>query len=179
MPTGVGGLHYLRFLNGLLCVAGASDERVYRYTLNAGCDLTLKDWFTMNDPVGITFSPDEQEMFATGQRTTDLIYRFHYNAQSEQWTDTCEFDAGSSLGDVLLIPSAPQPFILLPPNDSAVVSWTLPADGWLLEISNSLTTAPVPWIQVLPPYQTNGNNISVTFPNVRVTCKQFFRLHKP
>jgi hypothetical protein len=57
------------------------------------------------------------------------------------------------------------------------VSWPLPADGWLLEWTNTVPKASAAWPQVAPPYQANSTQawITVTLP----AENRFYRLHKP
>ena len=63
-------------------------------------------------------------------------------------------------------------------NDLITVSWPGPADGWLLERTNVLSSASAPWPVVAPPYETNGGTISMTFTNTPAVGSQFFRVHK-
>jgi hypothetical protein len=74
-------------------------------------------------------------------------------------------------------PDAPTLAITLITTNSVVVSWALPADGWVLEWTNRVTTASAPWTQVSPPYQGNTTQswIIVSPPS----GNQFYRLHKP
>ena len=60
-------------------------------------------------------------------------------------------------------------------NELITVSWPGPADGWLLERTNVLSSASAPWPVVPPPYETNGGTISVTFTNTPAVGNQFFR----
>jgi hypothetical protein len=62
-------------------------------------------------------------------------------------------------------------------SNSVVVSWRLPADGWVLEATNALPPTAAPWPQLAPPYQTNGVNLQFTEP--APVGNTFFRLHKP
>ena len=62
-------------------------------------------------------------------------------------------------------------------TNAVVVSWTLPAEGWVLEATNSLPSVSAPWPQVPPPYQTNGSNLQFIEP--APTGNKFYRLHKP
>jgi hypothetical protein len=61
-------------------------------------------------------------------------------------------------------------------NDTVVLSWPAPAEGWLLERSADLTG---PWTPMPPPYPTNGGVISVPFTITPAARNQFFRLHQP
>lgn len=80
---------------------------------------------------------------------------------------------------VVQTPGAPWLSILRTTTNTVVVSWPAPAEGWVLERTNALTAASIGWPQVPPPYQTQGDKISVTFTNGPTVGTQFFRLHKP
>ncbi len=73
-------------------------------------------------------------------------------------------------------PAAPQ-LAIVRSNNAVIVSWPLPADGWVLEATNALPRAAAPWPQIAPPYQTNGPNLQFTEPSP--VGNQFYRLHKP
>lgn len=62
-------------------------------------------------------------------------------------------------------------------SELIIISWPSPATGWLLERTDVLNGGP--WLQVSPPYQTNGDTISATFTRSPAVPSQFFRLHKP
>ncbi len=62
-------------------------------------------------------------------------------------------------------------------NTTVIVSWPLPAEGWVLEWTNALPRAAARWPQLLPPYQTNGLNLQFTEPSP--AGNRFYRLHKP
>ena len=63
-------------------------------------------------------------------------------------------------------------------NAAVIVSWSAPADGWLLHATTNLVTAGSVWSEIPPPYQTNGpTNISFLEPSPR--GHKFYRLHKP
>jgi len=178
VPSGVGGLHYFQFQGDLLYLAALSDDCVYRYTLDASDNLILKDSIGMNDPVSVMFSPDGEEMFVSGHRTSDLIYRFRHNSGTEVWTETETFDAQSSLGGILCIPSGPQLTITLDhASNSASISWPLPAPGWVLQQTSSLEAGSLLWTEISPPYETNAARASVTVNSA--TGKRFFRLFHP
>jgi hypothetical protein len=61
-------------------------------------------------------------------------------------------------------------------NTAVVVSWPLPAEGWVLEWTNRVDGVSAPWAQIPPPYQTNGSNLQFTEPFP--AGKRFYRLHK-
>jgi DNA-binding beta-propeller fold protein YncE len=178
VPSGIGGLHYFQIVAGRLYVAAPSDNCVYRYLIGTNNDLTLVDSITNTlAAIAVTLSPDGQEMFVSGHKVSDLIYRFEYHPQNDSWTDLGTVDTGSSLGGILTIPSGPQPSIMLTPTNSVIVSWSLPADGWVLQRTPSLTGNPPPWLEISPPYQTNLTQAwIITTPALG---NQFFRLHHP
>ncbi|MCU0784112.1 MAG: hypothetical protein MUF81_08730 [Verrucomicrobia bacterium] len=62
-------------------------------------------------------------------------------------------------------------------NSAVIVSWPLPAEGWVLEATNALPQVAAPWPQIPPPYQTNGANLQFTEP--APVGSKFYRLHKP
>ena len=62
-------------------------------------------------------------------------------------------------------------------TNSLVVSWPLPADGWVLEWTNSVPTVPNTWPQISPPYQTNTVQAWIFVP--APTGDAFYRLHIP
>jgi hypothetical protein len=62
-------------------------------------------------------------------------------------------------------------------NSAVVVSWPLPAEGWVLEWTNALPQVSSPWPQLPPPYQTNGTSLQLTEP--LPAGNRFYRLHKP
>ena len=62
-------------------------------------------------------------------------------------------------------------------TNSVVVSWPLPADGWVLEWTNRTAGVSAPWPQIAPPYQTNTAQAWIVEPSP--TGNRFYRLHKP
>jgi len=62
-------------------------------------------------------------------------------------------------------------------TNAVVVSWPLPAEGWVLETTNALPQIAAPWPQIPPPYLTNGANLQFTEPVP--AGNKFYRLHKP
>ena len=62
-------------------------------------------------------------------------------------------------------------------TNSLVVSWPLPADGWVLEWTNRVSAVSGAWPQIPPPYQTNAVQAWVVLPVP--SGDGFYRLHKP
>ncbi len=90
--------------------------------------------------------------------------------------DTGATDAGTVY--LFSIPAASTPRLAVNLSNSAViVSWPLPAEGWVLEATNALPNLAAPWPQIPPPYQTNGANLQFIEPSP--TGNKFYRLHKP
>lgn len=61
-------------------------------------------------------------------------------------------------------------------NIWVVVSWPLPAPGWLLHATTNVVVGSV-WTEIPPPYQTNGANLQVVQP--LPDGNKFYRLHRP
>lgn len=78
---------------------------------------------------------------------------------------------------VLLAPGAPTLAITLTSTNTVVVSWPLPASGWLLHVTTNLVTNGSTWTEIPPPYETNGVNLQFTEP--LPAGSKFYRLHKP
>lgn len=83
-----------------------------------------------------------------------------------------------SLIAVVQTPGAPWLTITRTPTNIVVISWSSSAQGWVLEHTNTLASASVPWPQILPPYPNNDGTNSVVVTNTP-PANQFFRLHKP
>jgi hypothetical protein len=74
-------------------------------------------------------------------------------------------------------PGAPWLTIMYTATNSVVVSWPLPAEGWVLEWTNRVVGVSAPWPQVSLPCQTNTVQAWVVVP--APNGNQFYRLHKP
>lgn len=62
-------------------------------------------------------------------------------------------------------------------NATVIVSWTLPAPGWVLDQTAALTGTPPPWTPVPFPYVTNATTIGITVTAPSGT--RFYRLRHP
>jgi hypothetical protein len=62
-------------------------------------------------------------------------------------------------------------------TNSVVVSWPVPAGGWVLERTNALPQTTVSWPQISPPYQTNTTQSWIVVPSP--TEPNYYRLRKP
>jgi hypothetical protein len=74
-------------------------------------------------------------------------------------------------------PGAPLLTVTRTTTNSVLVSWPLPADGWVLEQVSTLAGSPPPWTQISPPYQTNAVQAWITVP--APADNRYYRLHKP
>ena len=175
VPSNVGGLHYFGFRGGQLYVAGLYDDVVYRYAVDANNNLTLAGTISMNDPAAIAFSPDGLEMFVSGHRTSDVIYRFKYQSD-DTWLEEAVFDAQSSLGSILVIPSVPE-LSIARDFGNLLISWPLPDDGCFLEEYTTLPDTAVSWTRIEPPYQTNSSRAWITASPSQ--GNRFYRLIRP
>jgi len=87
--------------------------------------------------------------------------------------------AGGFWGLVAVVqtPGAPVLTVTRAVTNSLTISWPLPADGWVLEQTPTLSGNPPPWTDISPPYQTNATECWIdVFPP---TGNKFYRLHKP
>jgi hypothetical protein len=74
--------------------------------------------------------------------------------------------------------SEPRPSLAIGNSTGPVrVSWPRPATGFVLEKTATLTGAPIPWMPVAFPYQTNATEIFITVP--LPTSNNFYRLRQP
>jgi len=170
---GSGGLHFFAFRARQLYVAAAFDNCVYRFAVGTNDDLTLLDSFTMQEPVGIAFSPDGLEMFVSGHQTSDLIYRWRYVPVSDSWIETGTFDAHSSLAGVLAIPGGGLDIAFTPPG-GAVIYWPSHSSGWTLQQCSN--PAAEDWSTSCFTVSDDGTNCCVTISPPAGNL--FFRLAK-
>ena len=82
----------------------------------------------------------------------------------------------SFLGGQQTAEDAPELLIALNGN-RVVLSWPLPATGWVLDRTSALVDAATSWTEVSASYQTNKTHVLVTMPMSAEDT--FFRLRKP
>jgi hypothetical protein len=90
--------------NGVLYVAAVDVNKVYRLTIGAADDLTLKDSIAADGAIAVAFSPDGNEMFTAAHLTSEFIDRFSLDAADDTWTSTAKVMTTSSLGGILVLP---------------------------------------------------------------------------
>ena len=83
----------------------------------------------------------------------------------------------SATNSVSVLLSRPWLTIMPTETNSLVVSWPLPANGWVLEWTNRVPVVSNTWPRILPPYQTNAVQAWIVVP--APTGSVFYRLHKP
>ena len=74
-------------------------------------------------------------------------------------------------------PGAPFLSVTRTPTNTVVVSWPLPEAGWKLHWTANLSTAPIRWTEVTPPYTTNATSLHLLEP--APVGNRYYRLHKP
>jgi len=87
--------------------------------------------------------------------------------------------SGGFWGVVAAVQTEGAPYLsVVRSNNTVVVSWPLPATGWLLHATTNLVAGGSVWAEIPPPYQTNGVNLQFT-EAVPMEAKRFYRLHRP
>jgi len=125
------------------------------------------DWFTIDGGGGTSTNGQYSLTGTIGQPDAGTMSGGTFTLQGGFW------------GVVAAVQTPGAPYLSVTNlGGSVLVSWPVPADGWLLERTNVLTGLTGPWIPVALPYQTNGGLISVSFTNAPPAGNQFFRLRK-
>ena len=127
------------------------------------------DWFTLDGGGGVSTGGVYEVRGTIGQPDTGLSSGGPFTLAGGFW---------SVLGAVPT-PGAPSLLITNTPG-GAVVSWPLPATGFLLEQTLQLTAPPgaIPWNPVpAGSYQTNATHIFITVP--MPSGHRFYRLRQP
>jgi DNA-binding beta-propeller fold protein YncE len=97
-------LFWMEIAKGDLYVAAVDGNTVYRLTIDASDDLSVKDTIPNADgAIAMAFSPDGNEMFTSGHLTTNVIDTFSYDASSAGWTKTAAISTPSSLAGILVL----------------------------------------------------------------------------
>jgi hypothetical protein len=86
--------------------------------------------------------------------------------------------AGGFWGLIATIQTPGSPLLRIDPSGAnVVISWPLPATGFVLDQSTTLNSPTTPWTPVAFPYQTNASRISITVP--ASIGNKFYRLRNP
>jgi hypothetical protein len=130
-----------------------------------GQDYSL-DWSTIDSGGGTSTGGVYTVSGTIGQQDAGVMSGGNYTLAGGFW----------SLLAAVQTPGAPY-LSVTRRNSAVVVSWPLPAEGWVLEWTNALQQVSSPWPQLPPPYQTNGANLQFTEP--LPAGNKFYPLHKP
>ncbi|MBI5386533.1 MAG: hypothetical protein HZA90_17830 [Verrucomicrobia bacterium] len=132
-------------------------------------------------PAGAVAVPyDDNQTFTATPAAGSEVEVWWLDGQRVQTNGTtfCLFDVQTN--HVLRVTfSAPVLSILATPTNTIVVSWPASAEGWVLEQANVLTSTPVPWAQIPPPYPSHDGRLCMTFTNAPPLGHHFFRLRGP
>ena len=94
--------HQMAFRGGSLYVTSFNSSKVIKVELDADYDPTSSSvLFDVSGAIGITFSPDGEEMFVSSH-TGNFIQRYLDNGGT--WTDNGKFDTGHNMGYLAAVP---------------------------------------------------------------------------
>ena len=75
------------------------------------------------------------------------------------------------------VPAAPWLTAVYTETNTVAVSWPAPSTGWQLQATSDLSTVPIHWTEIPPPYPVVGTNCCVI--DLSPVGNKFYRLHKP
>ena len=140
------------------------------------CAFCLQSW-------GQSYSIDWSKVSGGGGTSTGGVYAVsgtigQHDASAPMTGGNYSLTGGFwSLVSAIQTPGAPWLTITRTATNSVVVSWPLPADGWVLEWTNRTVSVSAPWPQALQTVQTNTTQAWIVEP--APTGNRFYRLHKP
>ena len=124
------------------------------------------DWFTIDGGGGTSTGGVYAVSGTIGQPDAGMMGGGTYTLQGGFW------------GVIAAVQTEGAPYLsVVRSNSTVVVSWPLPATGWLLHATTNLVTGGSLWTEIAPPYQTNGTNLLYT--ELSPAGNKFYRLHKP
>lgn len=125
------------------------------------------DWFTINGGGGISTGGVFSLSGSIGQPDAGTLSGGQFTL------------VGGSWGVVAAVqtPGAPLLSVTRAATNTVMVSWPLPDTGWKLHATTNLSTAPVSWTELSPPYATNTTHVLFIEPSP--VGNKFYRLHKP
>jgi hypothetical protein len=82
-----------------------------------------------------------------------------------------------SVVGVVQTETAPPLHIIYSTTNTVVVYWSLPDTGWRLQYTLNLSTSPIVWTEIPPPYLANATSLYHLEPIP--AGNKFYRLHKP
>jgi hypothetical protein len=125
------------------------------------------NWSTVDGGAGTSTGGVFTVSGTIGQADAGSMSDGNFTVQGGFWADILA---------AVQMPGAPW-LTLTRSNAAVIVSWPLPATGWVLERTNHLSQVSAAWAQIPPPYQTNG--ASLQFIDTVTPGSKFYRLHKP
>ena len=125
------------------------------------------DWHTIDDGGGTSTNGLYSITGTIGQPDAGVMSGGNFTLQGGFW----------GVVAAVQTPGAPR-LSVTRSNAAVIVSWPAPAQGWLLHATTNLVSYGSVWMEIPPPYQTNGlTNISFTEPSP--IGNKFYRLHNP
>jgi hypothetical protein len=82
-----------------------------------------------------------------------------------------------SVVTVVQTPDAPGLSAVCTATNTVVISWPGPDSGWRLQTTPSLSTTPIVWTEITPPYPTHAAGCYFTVPSP--AGNRFYRLYRP
>lgn len=126
------------------------------------------DWFTVDGGGGASAGGIYTVSGTIGQPDAGPLSGGIYKLEGGFWAAT----AGAPIAE-----PTPELDIFLTDTNTVVVYWSGPATGWRLQVATSIPPSAGAWIDIAPPYQTQGSRIY----HVETTARPqtFYRLIKP
>jgi hypothetical protein len=128
-------------------------------------DYTI-DWYTVDGGGGTSTGGVYSASGTIGQPDAGTMSGGNYSVTGGFWSIAA-----------VQTPGAPRLFLSFSPTNTVVLSWPLPDIGWQLQASANLSTSPIAWTDLAPPYRTNAT--SLYFVDPLPTGNKFYRLHRP
>ena len=134
--TGSVMLHYIRLRNNNeLYVADPFTSKVYQLAINGDNELNNQVDIDAPSAVSVAFSPDGQEMFATGHLTSHQITRLRLDPDTQLWQPNGTIYPNAALGDIWVMPLTGCRYLLTGDcnNDCRVnmIDFSAMANAWL------------------------------------------------
>ncbi|MBN2507085.1 MAG: hypothetical protein JXQ71_10355 [Verrucomicrobia bacterium] len=155
---------------------GPAQLKLWRWVV-CGCLLTVLfcvpalaqysiDWYSMDGGGGTSTGGVYTVTGTMGQPDAGAISGGTYALQGGFW------------GIVAAVQTPGAPYLTVArSNHVVVVSWPLPAEGWVLQWTDALPQVSSPWSEISPPYATNGPTLQFVEPTP--VGNKFYRLQKP
>jgi hypothetical protein len=146
------------WLSALILASGLLAARAQNYSI---------DWYSIDGGGGTSSNGQYSVSGTIGQPDAGAMSGGQYSLTGGFW------------GAVAVqTPGAPS-LSIARSNAAVIVSWPLPADGWVLVSTTNVVSAPqtTVWTPVPLPYQTNATHVFISVPTS--VGNKFYRLRKP